>query len=141
MFLSKTLKKKKIIKPWGHEIVWAKSSEEKGYLAKIIFIKSGHRLSLQFHEKKEETILVKSGTLTVESIGKIIDKNNIKEMLLRKQEITLNPGDVFHVSKFMSHRFSAKEEDVEIIEVSTKHDDIIRIEDDYGRSSLENNIT
>ena len=141
MFLSKVLKTKKIIKPWGHEVVWAKSSGDEGYLAKIIFIKSGHRLSLQFHEKKEETILVKSGTLTIESIGRVIDKNNIKEMLLNKQEITLSPGDVFHVSKFMSHRFSAKDEDVEIIEVSTKYDDVIRIEDDYGRANFEDNIT
>jgi len=126
----------KIEKPWGHEIVWATSTSASGYVGKLLYIKAGHRLSLQYHREKEETILVKSGTLHVETIGRVIDENNIEEMLRsNKQVIKLFPGDIFHVSRFMSHRFIADESDVELIEVSTKQlDDVVRIEDDYGRS-------
>ena len=122
-------------KPWGYEVVWADVKGSEGYLAKIIHINSGHRLSLQYHERKIETILVKSGTLEIESVGRIVDKENIKNLLCGERVVVnLSPGDVFHVSKFMSHRFSAPCGDVELIEVSTNHpDDVIRLCDDYGR--------
>ena len=54
---------KKIEKPWGYELIWAQTDN---YVGKILFIKQGHRLSLQYHEKKEETLLLKSGTAEVE---------------------------------------------------------------------------
>ena len=125
----------KIDKPWGHEIIWAKSSDDNGYVGKLLFIKAGHRLSLQYHKEKEETIFVKSGILYIETIGRIIDKNNVDNLLKNsKKIIKLSPGDIYHVSRFMSHRFMANETNVELIEVSTKQlDDVVRIEDDYGR--------
>lgn len=108
---------KKIEKPWGYEIIWANT---KNYVGKILFIKAGHRLSKQYHEKKEETILVKSGTLLN------YDENDI--------EYKINAGESFHVKPKQIHRFGAKDCDVEIIEVSTTElDDVIRLEDDYNR--------
>ena len=50
----------KIKKPWGYEIIWANSASDTGYVGKLLHISSGHRLSLQFHKEKEETIFVKS---------------------------------------------------------------------------------
>jgi len=113
---------KKILKPWGHELIWAQT---KDYVGKILFIKKGHRLSRQYHQKKEETILVKSGTLTVE-IGRP-EGGDFKCL-------TLGPDNVFHVYPQLVHRFCALISDVSIIEVSTPFlDDVVRIEDDYKR--------
>ena len=121
---------KKIDKPWGHEIIWAQTEN---YVAKIIKIKLGKRLSLQYHEKKEETIYVLDGTLC---IWESEDDNNFK--LLRK-------GDTYHVSPNQIHRFGSYNDrgtsnviDQEIgctlMEVSTNHlDDVVRIKDDYKR--------
>jgi len=125
----------KIEKPWGHEIIWAESCSETGYVGKVLFIKAGHRLSLQYHEEKEETIFVKSGILYIETVGEIGKDESITDVLKNDREIIrLTEGETFHVSPFMTHRFMANECNVELIEVSTKElDDVVRIEDDYGR--------
>lgn len=125
----------KIEKPWGHEIIWAKSCSETGYVGKILFIKAGHRLSLQYHEEKEETIFVKSGTLYIETVGEIGENESKADILNNdRKTIRLCEGETFHVSPFMTHRFIANECNVELIEVSTKQlDDVVRVEDDYGR--------
>ena len=104
-------------KPWGYEKLWAQT---KDYVGKILFIKAGHRLSKQYHVKKEETIYVLRGTLYV------YDKDD---------KITkINPGGTFHVVPEQIHRFGANESNVELIEVSTNHlDDVVRLEDDYKR--------
>ena len=120
--------KKKIDKPWGYEVVWAKSSSKDGYVGKLLFIKAGHRLSFQYHEKKEETIFVKSGILYLETSGFLNSSEDSRRI------IQLTEGMTFHIPPFYTHRFIAKDEDVELFEVSTKQlDDVIRIEDDYGR--------
>jgi len=114
-------------KPWGHEIIWARSATSDGYIGKILFIKAGHRLSFQYHEEKEETILVKSGTLYLVTDGFL---DNLEE----RKTIKLTPGETFHIAPFYTHRFMAKEVDVEIVEVSTSQlEDVVRLEDDYGR--------
>jgi len=125
----------KIKKPWGSEVIWAKSSSDTGYIGKLLHINAGHRLSLQYHREKEETIFVKSGVLYIETVGEVVGEGNIDDLLQNnRQIIKLAPGDTFHISRFMSHRFMAKETSVELIEVSTKQlDDVVRIEDDYGR--------
>ena len=106
-----------IEKPWGHEKIWAKTAT---YVGKKLFIKAGHRLSKQYHEVKEETILVLSGVLTVS------DKDD--------KIIEVCPGETFHVVPGQIHRFGANYSNVELIEVSTNHlGDVIRIEDDYRR--------
>ncbi|MAG28423.1 cupin [Candidatus Pacearchaeota archaeon] len=117
----------RIEKPWGHELIWAKSCSGDGYVGKILFIKAGHRLSFQYHEEKEETILVKSGTLYLETEG-FVDKPE------KRKVIKLEPGKTFYIAPFYTHRFMAEENDVELIEVSTTQlEDVVRLEDDYGR--------
>ena len=111
-----------INKPWGHEEIWAHSEK---YVGKILHISSGKRLSLQFHEKKEETIRVLSGTLT------LIFGDSIDEL----KKTSLSPGETFHVNTGMIHRFCAESGDVVLIEVSTTEiDDVIRLDDDFKRS-------
>tara|TARA_S200000501_G_scaffold307969_1_gene297346 strand:+ start:1587 stop:1979 length:393 start_codon:yes stop_codon:yes gene_type:complete len=118
-------KKPNIIeKPWGHEEIWAQSEK---YVAKILFIKAGNRLSLQYHEVKEETIRVLSGTL------KLITKDKLGSPAKTSY---LSVGEVFHITPGLIHRFCAAEHlgDVTLVEVSTTEiEDVVRLEDDYGR--------
>ena len=109
-------------KPWGHEEIWAESDR---YLGKILYINKGHRLSLQYHEKKVETIRVLQGKLTLvlqdKRDGPIFNK-------------TMVEGDTYHVTAGTIHRFCATDEDVSILEVSSPEiDDVVRLEDDYAR--------
>ena len=109
-------------KPWGKEIWWAHA---KGlYMGKTLEIKNGHRLSMQYHEQKDESIYVLDGTLVLE-LG---DGENL-------QQIILNEGGTWHITPGTIHRFCAPPtHDVKLIEVSTPEiDDVVRIEDDYGR--------
>ena len=108
---------RKVEKPWGHEIIWA---ETKDYVGKLLHINAGQRLSLQYHEIKEETVYVLSGTLYIYDGDGNITK--------------LSSGQSFHVNPLQVHRFGANETNVEIMEVSTPHlDDVVRLEDDYQR--------
>ena len=107
---------KKVAKPWGWEL-WFAHSEK--YIGKIIFVKKGHRLSKQFHRYKHETVYAHSGTWILE-IGR------------RKK--TMRPGMSAVIEPGVVHRFTAPHEDVQLLEVSTPQvDDVIRLEDDYGR--------
>lgn len=107
----------KIEKPWGFEEIWAHTDK---YVGKLLHIKKGHRLSLQYHEVKEETIYVLSGVLT---------------LITDKEHIILPPGETYHISPGDIHRFSAAEEDVTLMEVSTPDlEDVVRLEDDHGRA-------
>jgi quercetin dioxygenase-like cupin family protein len=102
-------------KPWGREIHFA---VEDTYVGKILEVKKGHRLSLQYHRNKKETMYVHSGRMRL-TLG---DETEIVE---EGKSVTLNPG--------IKHRVEALE-DTEIIEVSTNHlDDVVRIDDDHGR--------
>ena len=115
------VKQNKINKPWGFEIIWSHCNK---FVGKILFINKGHKLSRQYHVTKEETILVLSGTLSLEiGQGEKMEKINLKK------------GQSFHVTPGLVHRFCADFGDVELAEVSTPElDDVIRIEDDYNRS-------
>lgn len=113
---------KKIEKPWGHELIWANTRK---YVGKMLYIEKGHKLSRQYHKVKDETIFVQTGILQLE-LG-------AKEY---KKITNLNPGQAFHVKPNTIHRFCAPHGDVILFEVSTPElDDIIRLEDDYSRSS------
>ena len=110
-------------KPWGHEEIWASTSR---YAGKILFIKAGHRLSRQYHNVKEETIMVLDGVLVCEE-GPAVAGGEI----LRH---TMKPGEVFHVRPGTIHRFCAEQTDVRLVEVSTAEiQDVVRLEDDYRR--------
>jgi len=110
-----------IKKPWGHEIIWAKTEK---YVGKILFIEKGQKLSLQYHQKKEETITVSKGLLHF-TYGSDTDNLMSHDM---------KPGDVFHIPTGLVHRMEALE-DTEVYEVSTPElDDVVRLQDDYGRT-------
>ena len=111
---------RRVEKPWGHELVWALTDQ---YCGKILVIETGRRLSLQYHEQKDESILVMSGRLRL-----FLDDEG-GELTVRE----LGAGDSAHVPVGRRHRYEAIER-VELIEVSTPElGDVVRIEDDFGR--------
>ena len=110
----------RVDKPWGHEIIWARTED---YIGKKLFIRKGHKLSLQYHNEKEETIYLHSGEMlfTVEQDGRLVVK-------------TLRPGDEHHIPRGTRHRMEAVQDCV-VFEVSTPQlDDVVRLEDAYGRA-------
>ena len=103
-------------KPWGREIWWA---HEDRYAGKILIVNRGHILSLQKHERKKETLFLQSGRA-------IFHLNGDDYPMEPGSSVTVNPGDV--------HRMEAVEDAV-FLEVSTPElDDVVRLEDRYGRS-------
>jgi mannose-6-phosphate isomerase len=109
-------------KPWGHELIWAKTDR---YVGKILHIKAGESLSLQYHREKDETIMVLAGRMRFEhySDGQA---PTITE---------LAPRVPFHIEPGLRHRMTALE-DTDVVEVSTPElDDVVRLEDRYGRTS------
>jgi len=106
-------------KPWGYELIFAKTNR---YVGKILHINRGESLSLQYHEMKEETLYVVEGELllTIEHAGD-------------RREIRLRKGEAFHIPPRMIHRMEAVA-DTDVAEVSTTElDDVVRLEDRYGR--------
>ena len=116
-------RKREVIKPWGKEVIWA---ETKDYVGKLLYINEGHKLSLQYHEEKEETILVVSGTLEITVGGH--GRRGISTL-------KLSEGETYHVTPGTIHRFAATcGTNVVLAEVSTNYlDDVVRLEDDYDR--------
>jgi mannose-6-phosphate isomerase len=117
-------------KPWGHEEVWA---ETINYVGKVLVINPGHRLSLQYHNVKEETFRVLKGILTLQ-INVDVGLNDAEPETF----YTLKEGDSFHCSPGTIHRMicdpALNTEAVHVVEVSTNHlDDVVRLEDDYKR--------
>ena len=109
-----------VSKPWGYELIWA---ETERYAGKLIAIDEGRRLSLQLHERKEESLYVLAGRLRL----------HLEDGAGEMQFIDLGPGDHAYVPARRRHRFEALER-VELIEVSTPDlDDVVRLEDDFGR--------
>jgi quercetin dioxygenase-like cupin family protein len=115
---------KRVEKPWGHELWWARTDR---YVGKLLHVKKGHSLSLQYHEVKDETILVQSGRLLFETRP----AGREEEPLTRHE---LGPGDAFHITPGTVHRMTGLE-DTDVFEVSTPElDDVVRLEDRYGRA-------
>ena len=113
----------KVEKPWGYELHWAKTDR---YVGKILHVNAGHALSLQYHNRKDETILLWSGRLLFD-----IERNGT---LAR---IDMKPGDRIHVTPKTVHRMTAVE-DSDVFEVSTPElDDVVRLEDRYGREDAK----
>ena len=111
----------RVEKPWGYELIWAKTDR---YVGKLLHIDAGHALSYQFHEIKEETIYVLSGVLHL----------HVAEGDEDPRVVELAPGEVFHIRPGLRHRFEAPEA-VELLEASTPElDDVVRLEDRYGRA-------
>src|SRR5262249_48408393 len=111
----------RVEKPWGHELIWARTA---GYVGKILHIKAGHRLSLQYHRVKEETILLARGKMTLVFEN---EKGQLEEVLLKE-------GEAHHITVGRQHRMIALEE-CDVFEVSTPQvDDVVRVADGYGRA-------
>jgi mannose-6-phosphate isomerase len=112
---------RKVEKPWGYELIWAESEH---YVGKVLFIKAGESLSLQFHRVKDESWLVQDGRAKLE-LGSAGDAMLKQEVVAAGSTFRFRPGTV--------HRVTALE-DTTILEVSTPHlDDVVRLEDRYGR--------
>lgn len=106
-------------KPWGREEIWAETSR---YAGKFLVITDGEMLSQQYHERKEETILVVAGRLTLE-LGHGPDEVHL-----------LDPGQSWHITPGTVHRFCANHGDVRLAEVSSPElDDVVRLKDKYAR--------
>ena len=111
---------RRVPKPWGHELIWAHTDR---YVGKVLLIETGKRLSLQRHEIKDEAIYVLAGRLRLS----LEDEDGVV------QTEELGPGDHRRVATGRIHRYEALER-VELMEVSTPElDDVVRLEDDYGR--------
>jgi mannose-6-phosphate isomerase len=109
-------------KPWGHELIWAVTD---AYAGKILFVRAGESLSLQFHNVKDEAWYVLEGRAKLELSAP-------GERLLNSEVI--GPGAAFHFPPGTVHRLTAVE-DTTILEASTPQlDDVVRLEDRYGRT-------
>lgn len=110
----------KIKKPWGYELLFAYTPR---YLGKILFIKAGHRLSLQYHEQKDETMYIHQGKALLEIEGSDGQLN----------QSVAQSGYCLRIVPLTKHRLQAIE-DTTIFEVSTPElEDVTRLDDDYGR--------
>ena len=111
----------KVEKPWGYELIWALTDV---YCGKVLFVKAGAALSLQFHNDKDESWLVQSGRAKLE-LGEVGQKVLSEEVIGAGAAFRYRPGTV--------HRVTAIE-DTTILEVSTPQlDDVVRLDDLYGR--------
>ncbi len=111
---------RRVDKPWGHELIWAETDR---YVGKILHVRAGESLSLQYHEVKDETLMVLSGRIQFESY------REGEEPQMRE----LGPREPVRITAGMRHRMVAME-DADIVEVSTPEvEDVVRLEDRYGR--------
>jgi mannose-6-phosphate isomerase-like protein (cupin superfamily) len=113
---------RRVEKPWGWELIWAHADT---YVGKVLFVRAGHSLSLQFHREKDESWYVESGRAKLE-LGETGNAVLNTEVISAGACFRYRPGTV--------HRVTAIE-DTTIIEVSTPQlDDVVRLEDKYGRA-------
>ncbi len=107
-------------KPWGREI-WVAHTDQ--YALKIIEVKAGTRASLQYHKQKHEHIYIDGGLIRLE----------LEQPDGTIQTSEVGPGAVIEVVPGRKHRVAAIQ-DTRLLEVSTPQlDDVVRVQDDYGR--------
>ncbi len=112
---------KRVEKPWGYELIWAHTDR---YVGKVLHITAGHALSVQYHERKDETVHLLTGEMRywVQLPG---------ESALRDQH--LRAGDSFRITPGTIHYMEAIT-DCDVLEASTPElDDVVRLQDRYGR--------
>jgi mannose-6-phosphate isomerase len=112
---------RRVEKPWGHEIIWAHTER---YVGKILHVKAGHKLSVQYHERKDETVYLLTGEIKywVQLPG---------DSELRDQHLV--PGQSFRITPHTIHYMEAVT-DCDVLEASTPElDDVVRLKDAYGR--------
>ena len=111
----------RVAKPWGWELIWAQAE---GYVGKLLFVRAGQALSKQFHNVKDESWYFQEGRAQLElnAPGEAVENTEV-----------VGPGAAFRLKPGTVHKLTALE-DTLVIEVSTPHlDDIVRLEDRYGR--------
>ncbi len=110
----------RVEKPWGYELIWAHTDR---YVGKILHIYQGEALSFQYHRTKDETIYLLNGIIDLEICKEVGERRTIR----------LRPGDGYHIHAGLRHSMIALEE-CDLLEASTPElDDIVRLEDRYGR--------
>jgi mannose-6-phosphate isomerase len=110
----------RVEKPWGHELIWAHTDR---YVGKVLHVKEGHALSLQYHERKDETLHLLRGRMRFQ-VGRQADA---------LEETVVEAGWSFRLTPGTIHRMEALT-DVDILEASTSElEDVVRLEDRYGR--------
>jgi mannose-6-phosphate isomerase len=108
-------------KPWGHELIFA--NVPGGFTGKELHVRAGQSLSMQYHERKEEVLAVRSGRIQLE----------IGESVEQLDRIELIPGESVQIPPGLVHRTTALEDSI-VLEASTYHpDDVVRLDDMYGR--------
>lgn len=108
-------------KPWGYEIIWAKTDE---YVGKILHVNAGQALSVQYHDKKDETVHLLAGEMIY--WVKLPDSDRLQDMRLKK-------GESFRIAPHTVHYIEAVT-DCDVLEASTPHlEDVVRLKDRYGR--------
>ena len=111
---------RRVEKPWGYELIWAETDE---YAGKILHVRAGEALSLQYHEVKDETLFLLKGCLLLQAGG------SANELI----DYRMLEGQSFHMPTGTVHRMIA-ETDCDVLEVSTPHlEDVVRLKDRYGR--------
>ena len=109
----------RVEKPWGYELIWALTDR---YVGKILHIEPGHVLSLQYHNRKDETIHVLSG----EIIFRVKEGDALVERRMRA-------GESYHIAPLTVHQMEAVTA-ADLLEASTPEiDDVVRLQDRYGR--------
>jgi mannose-6-phosphate isomerase-like protein (cupin superfamily) len=109
----------RVEKPWGYELIWARTDR---YIGKILHIEPGHLLSLQYHERKDETIHVLR--------GEIILRVQVGDDLTQRRMVE---GESYHITPRTIHQMEAVVPS-DLLEASTPElDDVVRLEDRYGR--------
>jgi len=112
---------RRVPKPWGYELIWAQTDR---YVGKILHIERSHQLSYQYHRRKDETLYLLAGVLEIET-GSAAGG---------RQTQRLEPGESFHIPAGLRHRLTAVET-CDVLEASTPEiDDVVRLEDRYGRA-------
>jgi mannose-6-phosphate isomerase len=115
----------RVEKPWGYELIWALTEE---YAGKLLAVNAGQQLSLQFHRQKDESWYLLEGVAELE-FAAAGEKTTTSEVV--------RPGAAFRIRPGTVHRIRALE-NVLMLEVSTPHlDDVVRLEDDYGRAGAD----
>jgi mannose-6-phosphate isomerase len=115
---------RRVEKPWGWELIWAEADQ---YVGKLLFVRAGEALSLQYHQVKDESWLVQEGRARLE-LGEVDGG--------APEPVEIAPGDAFRFRPGTVHRVTALE-DTLILEVSTPHlEDVVRLEDLYGREGM-----
>lgn len=113
----------RIDKPWGYELIWGRTDR---YVGKVLHIEAGTRLSLQYHRVKDETIYIQSGEMEL-----VIVEHG------KRKSLVMKPGDFKRIPPGTTHRMIATTT-CDVFEVSTPElDDVVRLEDDYGRQEPE----